>query len=230
MALTKNNRFVDNYIPNLRRDYWNPIVGYRARSTLSLEQSVESLVQFVDKVKEYAEEAKIKSTKSTQLTINESAAVYLYTMKTSFYERFNQTLRTENPPALEPWLDFLKLLINGLAKLPSCKGTLWRGVANIDASKFSVGDTFTWWSVTSCSSYASVAAGFTCDKGILFCINTIHGKDIKVYSEATNGEEEVILMPGTSLRVKDKTFDVHGFSVIHLEEWLVCLRNVLNAN
>jgi hypothetical protein len=66
--------------------------------------------------------------------------------------------------------------------------------------------------------------------GVLFCINTINGKEISVYSSMNNGEEEVVLMPGTRLRVKDKTFDVHGFSVVHLEEWLVCLKNIMKPS
>ncbi|CAF1301717.1 unnamed protein product [Didymodactylos carnosus] len=219
MTFTRSRRFVNNYIRELQQDSWNPISGYKDRDVKSLEVAVESIDRCVDKVRVYVEEAKRDCTKTAQLTINESAAIYLYTMNTPFYEKLNEALRAENPPALEPWFDFLKLFITALAKLPSCFTTVWRGVANIIGSNFDENQMFTWWSVNSCSSHASVAAGFTCEKGTLFCINTIYGKDISAYSSAKEGEEEVVLMPGTRLRVKSKTSDINGISVVHLEEW-----------
>jgi hypothetical protein len=221
MATVRSGRFVSNCNPELQRTDWNPICGYKDRNLKSLEEAVESIAEskLVENIREYAKEAKQKCTKNIQLTLNESAAIYLYTMDTPFYEALNRVLRVENPPDLVPWLDFLKLFITAVEKLPSHKTTVWRGLANLKASNFSEGQMFTWWNVNSCSAYASVAAGFTCEKGILFCINTIYSKDIRTYSFAKDREGEIILMPGTRLRVKDKTFDVHGFTVVHLEEW-----------
>ncbi|CAF1136845.1 unnamed protein product [Adineta steineri] len=217
MAFVRRGRFVNNYISKVQQDNWNPIFGYKDRDLKSLEEAVESIIPFVNKVMEYAEEAKQKCKKNTKLTINASAAIYLYTMDTPFYEKFNKALRGENPPALVPWFDFLKLFITALAKLPSHPATVWRGVANISGLDFYNNDMFTWWSVNSCSSRARVAGIFADKKGTLFCINIIYGKDITEYSSKED-EEEIILMPGTQLRVKDTTFDVDGFSVVHLEE------------
>ncbi|CAF1385840.1 unnamed protein product [Adineta steineri] len=224
MAFTRSGRFVDSYISKLQHDDWNPISGYKDRNVKSLEEAVESIVPFVDRVMQYAEEAKQKCKKNTKLTINESAAIYLYTMDTSFYPKLNEALRGENPPALMPWFDFLKLFITALVKLPELSSrptTVWRGVANISGSDYYETDIFTWWSLISCSLDASVGAAFTGEKGVLFCINTINGKDISAYaySPAYNEEKEIILMPGTRLRVKSKTFDINDFHVVHLEEW-----------
>ncbi|CAF4203302.1 unnamed protein product, partial [Adineta steineri] len=102
MALTRSGRFVDNYTSKRQQYNWNPISGYKDRDVKSLEEAVESIVPFVDKVMQYAEEAKQKCRKNTKLTINESAAIYLYTMNTPFYETLNEALRGENPPALVP--------------------------------------------------------------------------------------------------------------------------------
>jgi hypothetical protein len=231
MAPIRSGRFVSNYNSKPKQTDWNPICGYKDRNLNSLEEAVESIAEskLVENIRENAKEAKQKCTKNTQLTVNESAAIYLYTMDTPFYETLNAVLRVENPPDLVPWLDFLKLFITAVEKLPSHKTTVWRGLANAEASNFIDGQIFTWWNVNSCSVYASVAAGFTCGMGVLFCINTIHGKKISMYS-SKNGEKEVILMPGTRLRVQSKTFDVHGFSVVHLEEWLVYLKYIMNPN
>ncbi|CAF1204212.1 unnamed protein product [Adineta steineri] len=217
MAFVRRGRFVNNYISKVQQDNWNPIFGCKDRDLKSLEEAVESIIPFVDKVMEYAEEAKQKCKKNTKLTINASAAIYLYTMDTPFYEKFNKALRGENPPTLVPWFDFLKLFITALAKLPSHPATVWRGVANISGLDFYNNDMFTWWSVNSCSSRARVAGIFADKKGTLFCINTIYGKDITEYSW-NHDEGEIVLTPGTRLCVKDTTFDVDGFSVVHLEE------------
>ncbi len=226
MTPIRSGRFVSNYNPELQQTDWNPICGYKDRNLKSLEEAVESIAEskLVENIREYAKEAKQKCTKNTELTPNESAAIYLYTMDTPFYETLNSVLRVENPPDLVPWFDFLKLFMTAVEKLPSHKTTVWRGLANVEASNYIEGQMFTWWNVNSCSLTADVSAGFTCGNGILFCINTIYSKDIRTYSSAKTGEEEVILMPGTRLRVQSKTFEDHGFSVVHLEEWLVCVK------
>ncbi|CAF0849591.1 unnamed protein product [Adineta steineri] len=102
MAFTRSGRFVDNYTSKLQQNNWNPISGYKDRDIKSLEEAVESIALFIGEVMQYAEEAKRKCKKDTKLTINESAAIYLYTMTTPFYEKLNEALRDENPPALAP--------------------------------------------------------------------------------------------------------------------------------
>ena len=218
MTISTCGRFVNNYISELRHDNWSPISGFKDRTLKSLEQAVESIVPLVNKVKEHAEEAKRNCTRNTALTINESAAIYLYTMgSSSFYEILNAALRTENPRTLEPWFDYLKLFMTALAKLPSCSYVVWRGAAGVEGSNFGTGHMLTWWSINSCSSRARVAAMFGVEKGTLFCINAINGKEITEYSW-NKAEEEVILMPSTRLLVKSTTLDIHGFYIVHLEE------------
>jgi hypothetical protein len=108
------NRFINSDLSELQEVNRNPIFGYQRRPVMSLEEAVEGIVPFVPHVKTYADEAKQHCRQNTQLTINESAAIYLYTMPKPFYENFNKALRAENPLALEPWFAFLKLLINAL--------------------------------------------------------------------------------------------------------------------
>ncbi|CAF4007529.1 unnamed protein product [Adineta steineri] len=219
MAFTRSGRFVDVDISKLQQDNWIPICGYKDQDVNSLEEAVKSIAPFVNKVMQYAEVAKNKCKKNTKLTINESAAIYLYTMITPFYEKLNEALRDENPPTLIPWFHFLKLFITALAKLPSHPATVWRGVANISGSDYYETDKFTWWRVNSCSLDAGVASFFTGEKGTLFCINTTNGRDISGYSSANDEEKEIVLMPGTRLCVKSKTRNDSGFDVVHLEEW-----------
>jgi hypothetical protein len=59
---------------------------------------------------------------------------------------------------------------------------------------------------------------FLGDKGTLFAIDVIHGKDISAFS-AIQDEQEIVLMPGTYVRRKHESlsFNDHLF-VLHLEE------------
>ena len=185
---------------------------------MSLEEAVKTIANSQPTVTHDTKKAKEHCRKNTILTLDESAAVYLYTMNRPFYLALNQALRDENPQALEPWSAYLKLLITALRKLPSCSTTMWRGVAGDIGSEFSQNTIHTWGSITSCSSQINVAACFAGQKGILFCINAIHGKDITKYSEF-QGESEITLMPGTRLQVQSTSFDLNGFYIVQLNEW-----------
>ena len=218
MTSTSNNRFVSD-IADLQKVNSSPISGYQYLPLMSLEEAVKPIVPFLPYVMSYADQAKEYCRQNTELTINESAAIYLYTMtKYSFYDTLNKTLRVENLDALKPWFAFLKLFLIAVGKLPSCTRTVWRGVYGINSSDFVENDVHTWWGVNSCSSKHSVADMFACKKGTLFCIETVYGKNITKYS-ANQNEKEILLMPGTCLRVKSSKSESDGLSIVHLQEW-----------
>ena len=218
MTSTRRNRFLNDNLLELHEANRNPISGYRDLPLISLEQAVQTIIPFVPHVLDYANTAKINCRQNTSLTIDESAAIYLYTMPKPFYETLNKTFRALNPHALEPWFAFLKLFITALRKLSSCPTTVWRGVWGNFGSDFAADNVHTWWSVNSCSSCVDAAACFAGETGTLFYIHTIHAKDIAAYS-ANQSEEEIILMPGTRLRVKSALAVPNGLSIVHLEEW-----------
>ncbi len=209
---------MNSIVSELQEANRNPIFGYQDLPVMSLEEAVQSIVPFVPHVMSHAKTAKEHCRQNTMLTVNESAAIYLYTIPNSVYENLNKTLRAENPHALKPWFAFLKLFITAVGKLPSRPTMVWRGVDGNIGSNFVEDDVHTWWSVNSCSSYLNVAGMFAGEKGTLFYINAIHAKDITKYA-VRQDEEEIVLMPGTRLRVKYKEADVFGFIVVHLEEW-----------
>ena len=219
MLSERKIRFVNDSIKDCLQVNGNLISGYQHLPIVSLEQSVEKIVPFVPDVNNLVNRAMQHCRKGPRLSDNESAAIYLYTMATSFYKVLNQVLRAKNPQALEPWLMFLKLFISALEKLPSLPITVWRGITdNFHGSDFVENREYTWSSINSCSSQINVAACFAVQKGILFCINAIHGKDITKFS-ANQDENEIILMPGTCLRVQSVSFDLNGFYIVQLNEW-----------
>ncbi|CAF5096480.1 unnamed protein product, partial [Rotaria magnacalcarata] len=152
------------------------------------------------------------------LTWDESAAIYLYSMQTEFFSSLNKALRDEKRHLLKPWFPYLKLFLNALERLPFYNDTVWRGVSgDFDASCLN-NDLQTWWSVNSCSKALNVIEAFVGGKGVVFAIKVSHGKDISAYT-AMKDEQEVILMPGATVRMKNKPLDFDSrLLIVHLEE------------
>lgn len=217
MVQDRKTRFISDTLSK-RESTYNPISGYESVPLMSLEDAVRNIAPFIPDVMSYAATAKDECTKNAKLNINESAAVYLYTMETDFYSTLNKKLRNENHSDLVPWFSYLKLFITALLKLPPCMTTVWRGIRNVDASNFEEGRQHNWWGIYSCTHHVALAQGFTCEDGILFCIESIYGRNIKEYSRIKT-EDEVILLPGTSLRVKGKSLTDTQVPIIHLQQW-----------
>ncbi|CAF4763832.1 unnamed protein product [Rotaria socialis] len=213
------NRFSNSRISELRDANDFPIGDYQRLPVLKLEDATEMLNSIVHKLKKYVAAAKENCNKnSNKLTLDESAAIYLYTMQSSFFSKLNETLQTENRNALRPWLPFLKLLITALEKLDSSKSTVWRGIDGNVSSYFVKNSEETWWSISSCSKNRDLVRRYTGEPGTILAISTLHGKDISAYS-ATEKEEEVVLMPGTYLHVRNEPTEcIDDFFVVHLDE------------
>ena len=215
----ENNRFVGNNFTELEKANRSPIYGYENSHLLTLEEAIEKIIPLASILTNYAATAKKKYNRhSSLLTRDESAAVYLYTMQTPLFSHLNETLRAENRDALKPWFAFLKLFMSALEKLPSMKGTVWRGVNYDDTLTFVDDDEHIWWGVNSCSMALNAVQPYLGDKGTLFAIDVIHGKDISAFS-AHEDEQEVVLMPGTRVRRRCESinFNEHHF-ILHLEE------------
>ncbi|CAF4054362.1 unnamed protein product, partial [Adineta steineri] len=215
MMSTQKNGFVHRKISQLQDANYSPIYGYQDLSVTTLEDAVQTVQLYVPNVEAYANQAKEKCKKNTELTLDESAAIYLYTMPTPFHLRLNEKLRAENVDDLKPWFSFLKLFITALGKLPSLAITVWRGVAEDISNGFFQEAVQTWWTMNSCSKDLNVIQGYinmNAGTGTVFAIETLHGKDISKYS-AFSTEQEVVLMPGTRvylqsqpLKIKDGLF------------------------
>ena len=213
------DRFINTVFSEIQEANRNPIYGYQHLPVLSLEETVEKIIPFVPDVVDYVTTAKNKCNRnSLLLTWNESAAVYLYSMSTSFVRCLNEALRAENRHALKPWFTYLKLLITSLEKLPSTKGTIWRGVTDEVGTIFADHDVHIWWSVNSCSLAPNVVELYLGEKGTVFAIDAVCGKNITQFS-AFPEEQEVVLMPGTHLHAKYQSLNFRGFFfLVHLEE------------
>jgi hypothetical protein len=205
MVSTKKSGFILS--SKTKDENLSPIFGYQDLSVTALEEAVKNIVAYIPELEDYVDNAKQSCRKNTELTLDESAAIYLYTMATPFHSKLNDRLRAENRDELVPWFAFLKLFINALAKLPSLAITVWRGVASNISFNFASDPVQTWWTVNSCSKDLKVIEFYLDGMGTVFAIDAIHAKDIAKYS-AIPDEKEVILMPGTRLHRKCDPFEI----------------------
>jgi hypothetical protein len=135
----------------------------------------------------------------------------------SFYSLLNQKLRSEKRNELRSWHSYLKLFFTALYKLPSIKKVIWRGIRG-DVSHLYRKD-YLWWGVSSCTETMEVMEKFVGRSGVrtLFMIECINGKAIQSHSYYKD-ENEIILMPGTYLRVIGKWSPANDLYIIHLQE------------
>jgi hypothetical protein len=218
MSDKRIDRFVYDTLSKLQESNDNALFDYENFPLRTLEEAVEEIILRIPCAMDYVKVAKKKcNQQSTVLKCDESAAIYLYTMSTSVFSSFNNALRSENRYVLEPWFAFLKLFMTALKKLPSVKGTVWRGISSDADLASSSHDTRILWPVTSCSMDFETLKLLLGEKGTLFAIDAINGKDISAFSNFPV-EREIILMPGTRVRAKCLPLDTDRLIVAHLEE------------
>ena len=140
-------------------------------------------------------------------TLDEAAAIMLYTQQTCLYSRLNKALRDHlHEEKLEPFLPYLKLLLSGLNKLPLVRVRAYRGVTLDLHEQYNLlrDRVFTWWAFSSTTTNLDLLNSTTFnDVGgprTMFTIDAI-GVNISAFS-AFPDEEEVLLLPGTQLVVQ----------------------------
>jgi hypothetical protein len=216
------SRFVDHEFDNKQLP---PISGYWSENLVPLEQALEPIVPRIEQLDRSIKTAKKHCHFPSEhgLTHDESAAVYLYTMEggdNSFYRVLNRALRSEDRSALKPWFSYLKLLDTALSKLPTVRGSIWRGVRSDIGKDFKKNQELTWWTVTSCSWSVDVIKDFLASEttSTLFMIEVENGKHISGYTNYPN-EDEVLLSPGIQLRVAANPLNhAGGLCLVHLIE------------
>ncbi|CAM4849397.1 unnamed protein product, partial [Rotaria magnacalcarata] len=215
----RSDRYANDTLVELQDINRCPIYGYQHLPLQSLEEATKPIVPFVPNLVEKVALAKRKCNKnSTTLTLDESAAIYLYTMPISFFYCLNKSLRAENREELKPWLPFLKLFMSALEKLPSSRTVVWRVISKNITSDINRGEIQTWWSVNSCSIDPNLLKLYYGKESTIIRIQPLHGKDISLLS-AFQSECEIVLPPGTRLRVQNGAFNIEErFFFMDLEE------------
>lgn len=209
------------------------IDGYEQTVVISIEDAVIPLEPLIPDIHEKIQIAKeernrvaLEDLNELDLTQDESIAIRLYTMQwnnseNSLYWLLNNSLRTaKDREQMEPWFGYLKLVLMGLMKLPSENRTIWRGVQLDLSGNFEEGQDIIWWAFTSCTEKNKLLQNdFLGQVGrrTLFCIEPCRGKSIKNFSDYAN-ESEILLLPGTKLRVISILPQGSDLHIIHLQE------------
>ena len=162
------------------------------------------------------------------LTKDHIAALNLYTQDV-MYEELNRALRTESRTQLKPFFSYLKLLTEAFHILPphkshgSGESVIFRGVKLNLAEAYPDGKLIYEWAVTSCTTdgdalQSPMFLGSTGDRSLL-TITTKSARSIQRYSDYPC-ETEVVLPPGTLLRVMSKLLvpGSDGLVLINLTE------------
>ena len=210
----------------------SPIVGYACQPLVSLEEACKPLEFILPKLQHYISISKSRSAHQTNhLTIDEAAAIRLYTTQwdehnndrtLSLYSQLNCVLRDPDRTKLKPWFLYLKLLMIALTKLPvASTQTVWRGIRHQDSTRYKEGDEKIWWAFSSCTKSLNVLnsdlfLGKTGTRTI-FSIETFDGRSVSEYSDFSD-EDEVLLLPGTRLKVFSKLNPAPDLHIIELKQ------------
>jgi hypothetical protein len=175
----------------------------------STDEVLEPISHRIDQFIQIAKE-KCHFPSEHNLTHDESAAIYLYTMEWDndiFYRSSTS----------QAWLPYLKLFDTAVKKLPNTQVNVWRGVKEDICKKLKKDDEFIWWSNTSCSLTENVIRDSLESNDRLCFIETVNGKDISIYSHSPN-HKEIILCSGARLRVVSDAPNQSSSSILHLRE------------
>eukprot|EP00656_Telonema_subtile_P047408 TRINITY_DN5441_c0_g1_i4.p1 TRINITY_DN5441_c0_g1~~TRINITY_DN5441_c0_g1_i4.p1 ORF type:complete len:975 (+),score=317.26 TRINITY_DN5441_c0_g1_i4:183-3107(+) len=145
-------------------------------------------------------------------------SILLYTGN-AIYRDLNTALREEDRKKIKKYFPYLRMLLEAAGLLPQETTTLWRGIGVDLLDQYKVGQTITWWSVSSCTADKKVAQSFANSCGSSSTFITVETKtacNIAQVSFYAN-EAESLLLPGTQLEVLSSK-RVGKQAHIHLKE------------
>ncbi|CAF3248858.1 unnamed protein product [Rotaria sp. Silwood2] len=205
-----------------------PIEGYQDAPLLPLAEAIRPVEHLIDphiKEKIYIAKRNCEHPEDG-LTQDESASIQLYSMEASrgdesLYYVLNEYLRHKDRRKLIPFFAYLKLIFTALWKLPSHKGTVWRGVRQNISDHYKVGEELIWWGFSSCTDSLDVLQSdhFLGNYGprTLFNIECYSGKIIRNHS-FYGAESEILLLPATRFLILGKMSPASDLHIIQLRE------------
>ena len=237
--MARNRRFVEsiseepnwihqNIVDRVKHE-WDSVVGYAQEPLLPLSKACVPLASIVDNISSYVQMALDNTPPIPQdgLTVDESAAIRLYTMEwnggqRSLYSMLNRALKNKDRTHLQLYSKYMKLFLTALVKLPCLpQSTIWRGVTKDVSGEFPSGTLVTWWAFSSCTTglpvlqdnlYLGISGNRT-----LFSIEAINCRSIRSHSHFPK-EDEVLLLPGTQMIVKSQFTPAADLYVIHVRQ------------
>jgi hypothetical protein len=235
-AVIENRLLVENasekanvIATNIIQGDHGPIVGYASEPLLPLAEACAPLTNIIDNLSFYIQMALDETPKapSDGLTIDESAAIRLYTIKweepqRSLHFMLNQTLKSDDRENLRPYFKYLKLFLTALIKLPCVPPmTIWRGVTKDLSAEYTLDTQITWWGFSSCTTELTVLENNmylgNSGKRTLFSVETINSRLIRNHAHIP-ADDEILLLPGTRMIVQIQLCPAPDLHIIHLKQ------------
>ena len=182
--------------------------GYENEPLVTLEEALAPLNIKIDHLKHYIHEAKTKCfyPSNPKLTLDESAAIYIYTLKWGkgcVYDKLQEAWESNQTLELKPWFKYLKLCKSAFDKLPDATGEIWQGKENderlqdeINTNSSSLYTAMDLLSNSKADVQQSLNARGITD-GMLISFNSVGAKSIKDYT--ADGKECVLIWPGANV-------------------------------
>lgn len=204
-------------------DSFESICGYADEPLVSLVEACKPLINIVPSILTYALIALNETSyqPADDLTSDESASIYLYTMQwkiplESLETRLNQILSENNREELKPWFKYLKLFLTAVVKLPSIGSRIVWCVGQSNWSR-----NLTWWRIslttTSLLNLKTDVNSNENNETSLFSIQSINGRNIQQHSQYQNGKE-VLLLPGSQFEVQCVLNSTKNSHIVHLKQ------------
>jgi hypothetical protein len=135
---------------------------------------------------------------------NHRFTLFLYTIHSKIYPKFNDALRERPPGAhFDAWSPFLWHMMAALRSLPDISRTVYRGIRNPpNLANYTASSKIHWSGFSSTTINPSVARdGFAGPGGVVFVLHVHNAKDIQPFSWFGIGESELLLNPNMEFLV-----------------------------
>jgi hypothetical protein len=191
-------------------------------------------------------ESKVHSGRSQGLTIDQVAAIHLYTQESSFYKGLNGACGgwgAGGKAAISHYLPYLKIAVGAFAALKKIETTVYRGIRGVPLETLlggkGVGDELSWWACSSTTETADVLRdpqffGIGAEHGerVVFVIEVKGGVRIKSFSSlgslleyymqpfgaTAQNEDEVMLPPGMTFIIDSIEPFTNGVTQVKMHE------------
>ena len=207
--------------PRSLRDSFTPLLALgRQRNNIDINIEFLPGIQAISLT--FAEE--LLRRPGNLLTVDEAAAIRAYTIENGPYRALNRLLREENFQLLQPFADYLWLLMHGLKKCPGPRVPLvYRGVPLGVHESYNVGSIVTWCSFSSCTTRVDALAndeflGVSGERTEFHITLTTNRARSIGHLSVMPEEDEILLPPNTRLLVMGKANRGHGLWVVQLLE------------
>lgn len=203
------------------------IDGYQDEPLGSLEDALRPFHNEINDLSSHIQDAKTRCRQPSEhnLTRDESAAIYIYTMKWQpqcVYDRLHEAWNSRDRSQLKPWFKYLRLFKNALDKLPRANQEIWQGTfLDENILKQLESDTLPLYtSLGSCVPSSDLIKNYlkknSVNQIMLFGYEDIYARSIGDYS--TNKSKEYVVWPGTKVSVAHyNTDDATGSITLHMK-------------